>query len=145
MDADAFVLVWKRSQLYKSQHKFIYVLLIGFLVSFLLDTFVDINVCEYDSCRFLKINGDDMSYLMDSEDGIFGTYAMHFIYGIHDSSNWAFDNAFMVNILILIFSLPFIGSNSVIFGSVLSISFLILPGKEFFLILSIGYMFAIYM
>lgn len=130
--------------MYKSQHKLFYVLLIGFLVSFLLDTFVDINSCEYDACRFLKFNVDDLSYLMDSGDGIFGTYAMHFMYGIHDSSNWAFDNAFLVNILILIFSLPIIGLNSLIFGSALSISFLILPGKEFFLVLSIGYVSAFY-
>ena len=114
-------------------------LLIGFLLSIILGSEVNLGDCEFDACRFLKVDLDILE-IVNNDYWINPTLLMHIIYNSDGSTIPGFVRAFLINAGLTAVSIPLIGWRNNIFRSPLAFSLFILPGKEFFLILGIGFL-----
>jgi hypothetical protein len=120
-----------------------YVFMVTFAAAcaFALDGYVDLDYCEYDSCRYLRYSLADAG--LDDGFVLFGsgTQAMHWLYG-ETGFSLGFLYAAFVNLFI--FSVPLIffrvRHDFVFFP--LAFCFIVLPGKEFFLIAALIYLFS---
>jgi hypothetical protein len=87
----------------------------------------------------------DSSEIILSDDNALGdlpesTLLMHVIYATDSSHSWRFLRSFLINSGITALVLPLIGLKNPIFSSSLAVSFIVLPGKEFFIILGIAFL-----
>ncbi len=109
----------------------------------ILDWQVDIESNRYDASRFVSISQGELALaaISNTDDQLssaFSTSMMHKIYGNRLFSNYPFTNAFIVNLIILYITCFAFGiqRDNVILRSPLAISFICLPGKEAFVIMS---------
>lgn len=118
--------------------------LVGYLIALLcfvflsltLDNYVTLDSCEYDSCRYLRFSVSDTGLEDGGGLGMTGTQAMHNLYGSSDSAN-NFLSGGIINFAILSIFLAIAGIRRDLLFFPLSLGFLVLPGKEFFVIAAI--------
>lgn len=117
-------------------------LIIGIVISIILSVGVDLDNCEYDACRFISVNAAllEFSDIAEWGNSEASTLLMHMIYGNDGSVVPGFIRTFLVNAGLMTIAVPLIGWRNPIFRSPLAFAFFVLPGKEFFLILGVGFL-----
>lgn len=112
-------------------------LVVGLLIALTLESFVDLPYCEYDACRFLTTDPERIG-LGDSRFGQpeFSTRLMHAMYWTE--GGFPFIRAFALNAGLVVALTPLLGLANPILRSPLASCFLVLPGKEVFLVLAVG-------
>jgi len=122
-----------------AKFNFIHWLILGFIVAIILTLMVDVNICQYDACRYITVSPADI-YISGDEGTFQSTMLMHYLYNNNEFPVApSFIGSFIINALITTVMLPLLGVSNPIFRSPLAFSFFVLPGKEFFIILAIAF------
>lgn len=116
-------------------------LVFGLMIAILLDFGVSLKTCEYDACRFVSIEARLLPFANEVRFGQSGmsTLLMHQIYASDFRLLSPFLKAFLINSTITAIIIPIIGWRNPIFQSPLAFALFVLPGKEFFLVIAVGF------
>jgi hypothetical protein len=115
-------------------------LCIGLIVAIFLDMTVNIQTCDYDACRYVRnyqfeIPTDSITEILLS----YGTSFMHIFYGTIKIEGLEFASAYLKNLVIFMASCGILKSAIRYIQFPLMLAFIILPGKEFFIVMGALY------
>jgi hypothetical protein len=102
----------------------------------LLDLSSDLS-SDYDSSRYLRIGYDEIIDINNSEGAYIGTNLMHLIYSSELIPCFPYLSAMIKNLIFIIFVFPLIKKTDLVL-SPLWWAFVVLPGKEAFIVIAIA-------
>lgn len=110
--------------------------LVMLIIGLWLDAFVDLAACEYDACRYVKLTYLEYISIFDA-DLFSSTTLMHFIYGDLVAGGMPFLKVAIFHAIALWLVVLLFQVTNPILKSPLFVALLAIPGKEFYLLVSI--------
>lgn len=110
--------------------------LVMLLIGLWLDAFVDLNACDYDACRYVKLTHLEYADVF-GVDFVSSTTVMHYLYGDFASKGMPFFRAAAFHSVFFTVLVAVFAVENPIVRSPLFIAMSAIPGKEFFLLMAI--------